>query len=653
MRRNKLPLNAYINDNSNSTSVHNETTQLMHGIKTPNVITAKKYALDNMYINGLYNISTKQGREYHVVEKKVLFDKEITKAMNDDKKEYTDIDNSYYSNYKAFRNYLMTGYSSDYLQNELLKIKTLLSFSKNLRKDVSKQYNLKTDLDKNNNNAYLNANTNINNKQLYTLLKLKAPKQEHNNNSYYFRLFSEHTQESDVNSIPEYVNFTNVKYHNQNIKLTKSHHIENMFIECVTDIKKCLKQATPITIRTSLKSINEIKKNCKVPSIQSIFHGRDVDYFKSIDNFVNNYIDNSSKSKNKERLLFKEIYNILCKYSSSCKNFMSYLYTKSFMFKYIYDIFTIEAKLNFIDKADVQVIPKLEVNEPFLNESARQLFLDNSPISGNNSPNNKQNEDVFVNENDNNENDVCNEFDKVFGNVFIDKVAFLNENVMGIEQVEQLGNYLDKCKGLSYETYLMISKEYEFVLFNKEEHLLTEQMNSVALYYCVCEEFPECYSGIDSNEETIAIMKVKEKVFLLRFKNSSFERLKKCDKKNKLIGKYSKEVFPQSKSISNESEIHFDKKELVIEKNRKSEHNSNDNNNDNENNNNENDDNIAIEISKQEEDMNSNPDSLFKLENKNNEDNDENEESEEREKDSNNYSQYDNEDNLSASGGND
>ena len=81
MRRNKLPLNAYINDNSNSTSVHNETTQLMHGIKTPNVITAKKYALDNMYINGLYNISTKQGREYHVVEKKVLFDKEITKSV--------------------------------------------------------------------------------------------------------------------------------------------------------------------------------------------------------------------------------------------------------------------------------------------------------------------------------------------------------------------------------------------------------------------------------------------------------------------------------------------------------------------------------------------------------------------------------------------
>ena len=647
MKRNKLPLNAYINDNSNMTSVNNDTSQLLPGVKAPNVLTAKKYALDSMYINGLYNISTKQGREYHVVEKKVLFDKEVAKAMDDDKKEYGDIDNSYYSNYKAFRNYLMTGYSSEYLQNELQKIRTLIAFSKDLRKDVSKQYNLKTELNEGG-NGNDNVYTHTNNKQLYTLLKLKSRKQELNNNSYYFRLFSEHTQESDVNSIPEYVNFTTVKYHNQNIKLTKSCHIENMFIECVTDIKKCLKQATPITVRTSLKSINEIKKNCKVPSIQSIFHGRDVDYFKSIDNFMNNYIDNSATSKNKEHLLFKEIYNILCKYSSSCKNFMSYLYTKSFMFKYIYDIFTIEAKLNFIDKADVQVIPKLEVNEPFLNESARQLFLDNSPVSGHNSPWNKQNEDVFINDNDENAVDVGNEFDKVLGNVFMDKVAFLNENVMGTERVEQLGNYLDKCKGLLYETYLLISKDYEFVLFTKEEHLLTEHVNGVGLYFFVREEFPECYSGIDSNEETIVIMKVKEKVFLLRFRNSSFERLKRCDKKNKLIGKYSKEVFPQSKSISNESEIHFDNGGLVVEENRKRD--SHDNENENEHN-----DNIAIDISKQEEDMNSNPDSLFKLENKNNGENDDIEESGEgeREGDSNHYSQYDNEDNLSASGGND
>ena len=649
MKRNKLPLNAYINDNSNMTSVNNDTSQLLPGVKAPNVLTAKKYALDSMYINGLYNISTKQGREYHVVEKKVLFDKEVAKAMDDDKKEYGDIDNSYYSNYKAFRNYLMTGYSSEYLQNELQKIRTLIAFSKDLRKDVSKQYNLKTELNEGG-NGNDNVYTHTNNKQLYTLLKLKSRKQELNNNSYYFRLFSEHTQESDVNSIPEYVNFTTVKYHNQNIKLTKSCHIENMFIECVTDIKKCLKQATPITVRTSLKSINEIKKNCKVPSIQSIFHGRDVDYFKSIDNFMNNYIDNSATSKNKEHLLFKEIYNILCKYSSSCKNFMSYLYTKSFMFKYIYDIFTIEAKLNFIDKADVQVIPKLEVNEPFLNESARQLFLDNSPVSGHNSPCNRQNEDVFINDNDENAVDVGNKFDKVLGNVFMDKVAFLNENVMGTERVEQLGNYLDKCKGLLYETYLLISKDYEFVLFTKEEHLLTEHVNGVGLYFFVREEFPECYSGIDSNEETIVIMKVKEKVFLLRFRNSSFERLKRCDKKNKLIGKYSKEVFPQSKSISNESEIHFDNGGLVVEENRKRDSHDNENENENEHN-----DNIAIDISKQEEDMNSNPDSLFKLENKNNGENDDIEESGEgeREGDSNHYSQYDNEDNLSASGGND
>lgn len=45
------------------------------------------------------------------------------------------------------------------------------------------------------------------------------------------------------------------------------------------------------------------------------------------------------------------------------------------MFKYIYDIFIIENKLDIIDKENVPMIQKEILNEPFLNDTIRQFFL--------------------------------------------------------------------------------------------------------------------------------------------------------------------------------------------------------------------------------------------------------------------------------------
>ena len=101
------------------------------------------------------------------------------------------------------------------------------------------------------------------------LLKLKTQKKEDHEEKFQFRLYSQFEKESDIFSIPQYVNFTSVKQFNQNRKLTKMYHTENMFIECVTDLKKRLRQNDP-----NFNNVKEIKKNLHVPSVQALFHGR-------------------------------------------------------------------------------------------------------------------------------------------------------------------------------------------------------------------------------------------------------------------------------------------------------------------------------------------------------------------------------------------
>lgn len=544
-------------------------------IKQSNIINAKRTEIDENLLRRIYNLQEKEKPSYTIIEKKTIFDKEITKNLN-----YNEKNDSYYSNYLYFREYLMTGYTYEYTVNEIEKIKSLLQFSKQLRGDISKHFDIKTELETNNDtissmtpkiaiqsNILQNYPTKNTNKRLSSvfstvryannfvkickLLKLKNQKKDDNNDNYQFRLYSQFEKESDVFSIPQFVNFTSVKHFNQNRKLTKMYHTENMFVDCVKNIKKRLKQNEP-----QINKVIEIKKNLHVPSVQALFHGRDIDYFKKIDNFVNMYKENFFQIKNREKDLFNGIYNILTKCQNNCSNFLSYLYTKSYMFKYIYDIFTIEAKLNFIDKANVQIIPKENANEPFLNDSTRQLFLENTnPFASNNIDNKtviEHRESYPVNKITNG----LDNFEQIFGCLFLDKVAFLNENLSTITDDDQFDRYLDEVKHLKFDCFLLFSRDYEcfvfksaFVLPGTRSYFVEEKVSKIALYFFDPDDYSDYYYGLDRKKEKIFILKIKsenrikEKIYLMRIKYDSFEKLQIINNDFRIIMKFNDEVF--------------------------------------------------------------------------------------------------------------
>ena len=544
-------------------------------IKQSNIINAKRTEIDENLLRRIYNLQEKEKPLYTIIEKKTIFDKEITKNLN-----YNEKNDSYYSNYLYFREYLMTGYTYEYTVNEIEKIKSLLQFSKQLRGDISKHFDIKTEPETNNDtissmtpkiaiqsNILQNYPTKNTKKRLSSvfstvryannfvkickLLKLKNQKKDDNNDNYQFRLYSQFEKESDVFSIPQFVNFTSVKHFNQNRKLTKMYHTENMFVDCVQNIKKRLKQNEP-----QINKVIEIKKNLHVPSVQALFHGRDIDYFKKIDNFVNMYKENFFQIKNREKDLFNGIYNILTKCQNNCSNFLSYLYTKSYMFKYIYDIFTIEAKLNFIDKANVQIIPKENANEPFLNDSTRQLFLENTNPFANNNIDNKT---VIEHRESYPVNKITNgldNFEQIFGCLFLDKVAFLNENLSTITDDDQFDRYLDEVKHLKFDCFLLFSRDYEcfvfksaFVLPGTRSYFVEEKVSKIALYFFDPDDYSDYYHGLDRKKEKIFILKIKsenrikEKIYLMRIKYDSFEKLQIINNDFRIIMKFNDEVF--------------------------------------------------------------------------------------------------------------
>ena len=268
------------------------------------------------------------------------------------------------------------------------------------------------------------------------------------------------------------------------------------------------------------------------------------------------YKENFFQIKNREKDLFNGIYNILTKCQNNCSNFLSYLYTKSYMFKYIYDIFTIEAKLNFIDKANVQIIPKENANEPFLNDSTRQLFLENTNPFANNNIDNKT---VIEHRESYPVNKITNgldNFEQIFGCLFLDKVAFLNENLSTITDDDQFDRYLDEVKHLKFDCFLLFSRDYEcfvfksaFVLPGTRSYFVEEKVSKIALYFFDPDDYSDYYHGLDRKKEKIFILKIKsenrikEKIYLMRIKYDSFEKLQIINNDFRIIMKFNDEVF--------------------------------------------------------------------------------------------------------------
>ena len=80
-----------------------------------------------------------------------------------------------------------------------------------------------------------------------------------------------------------------------------------------------------------------------VDYIDSIFRSRDTESFMKIDTFMSKFSKKPQITNFKEKNLHESIYSLFSDQSSTY--FLSYLYSKNVLFKYIYDEFTVEENI--------------------------------------------------------------------------------------------------------------------------------------------------------------------------------------------------------------------------------------------------------------------------------------------------------------------
>ena len=276
--------------------------------------------------------------------------------------------------------------------------------------------------------------------EICKLLKIKEEEAKNPQNQYQFRLYSALTEEFDPFYLPVYENFVSIKYENQKTKLIKLYNQEKAFIECVTLIKSKLKlhlnkekknsNANPnpdiMKQNLNLNIFPQHKFQIKIPSINAFYLGRTETFFKDIDNFMSMYKENTSlASKRLEKDFFENLFKVLTFNNTDCKKFLQYLFSHSYFFKYIYNIFTYQKGTGRSIKNFAPSIKKHNEEEHFLNDSMKQLFFEEDDKNKNSEENKLSKEDLIEKPVKEDEIDI----DDLVGNEFIYKINLYEEDI--------------------------------------------------------------------------------------------------------------------------------------------------------------------------------------------------------------------------------
>ena len=575
---------------------------------------SKKFELDRYLIKKIYNIKEKRKPKYQVIKKNIVYEKQPT---NDYSYFSNNNKNNYYSLYKSFRDYFSSGYNSTFLENELSNIDSILSFSRNIRENISKKINpnQKLNLSK---NSYLNQNlpfmesnnnfpsNNLNNNpqnqkinnfipskgqsrrpsavfqidkenpkykkmaelahqslkkdqkkfiEKCHLLIRKKELEEKPQKPYNFRLFSKLSEEFDPFYLPVYENFMYVKFENQKTKLVNMYNQEKAFINCVTYIKSKLKSMNDMS---NSQNKNEMSQNIKkpeimkkIPYINSFYYGRTEFYYKDIDNFMSMYkSDTSLTSKQLEKDFFENLYKILTYNNTDCKRFLHYLYSKNFLFKYIYNIFTKEDKKdNDLKNIAPSIDRHIDVG-PFLNQSQRELFLSEKKEK-------KSEDKLFLKkikdideEKKEQEKEVNNFLESLIGNEFIYKINLNKDNV---------SDFVNKKIKDKFIKVLTNNKKYEdnFVLtLNNSENLLQiiDIKNNSKFFSQNFDEnisFYDLESDIKHNIKSDKIKQNEKFVLLTQKKLSEFSKSYIIKLSKDIFSRFSKSILSKGFKIKN------------------------------------------------------------------------------------------------------
>jgi hypothetical protein len=319
---------------------------------------AHLYEIDKEKLKTIYDVPKKRKFQYEIVERKIIFAND-NKGLQSSIHSKEEIEKNYFSNYKFFREYLTTGFESEETKTEISEIKNLIENSKTIRENLMKHLNLgkeTTDVSSNNyesrgsrkSSGILQKSKFLNNfAKMCKLLTIKN-KETQPENSSVFKLYSELDNPSDIYSFSVNENFLSNKFLNFKKKLTQSYYKEEFFTNFAKNYHPS--SSGDINLKSSISSKNltenlspEIRVKIPVDYIDSIFRPRESEAFFNIDSFMSNY-GTSHKAHLNEKDLYENVYGILSKCNHA--NFLSFLYSKNDLFKFIYDEFA-KRKGNF------------------------------------------------------------------------------------------------------------------------------------------------------------------------------------------------------------------------------------------------------------------------------------------------------------------
>ena len=379
------------------------------------------------------------------------------------------------------------------------------------------------------------------------LLKKKEEEMDSSENQYHFRLYSALSEEFDPLLLPVYEHFIKIKYENQKNCLVNCYNKEREFIDFAKSKKEILKakieeskknrknqlensdsfNSGNILQQSNIKENNDINtKNkklteplLKIPYINAFFFGRTEMYFRDIDNFMSMYKENTSlASKQLEKDFFENLYKILTFNNTNCKRFLHYLYSNSNFFKYIYNIFTTQKKLDGTLKNIAPSIKRHSEDGHFLNKPLKEMFLSEDKEKEEEESKNIFNQREEENEKLKDSKKDLNDFINLFlGNDFIYKINLIQDDVAELVDKKQIKKF--KKLIMNNELY----KNNFIITVNNQDNMLqiynTENNQCIFSYY-----FDETISFYDLSKDLKNNLKIEknqknEKYILIYRKN--------------------------------------------------------------------------------------------------------------------------------------
>ena len=308
-------------------------------------------------------------------------------------------------------------------------------------------------------------------------------------------------------------------------------------------------------IRPNINPINNVNINqdsyeTKVPYINSFFFGRSELYFKEIDNFMSMYKEKTSlASKQLEKDFFENLYKILTFNNTDCKKFFHYLYSNSYFFKYIYNIFTTNNKSDDTLKNIAPSIKRHNDDEPFLNESQKESFFpgarekiidENKYVIVQKRP---DDEDKVESEEDQKQKEINEFFDSLIGNEFIYQISLIQEDVSEL---------VDKKKTKKFRKIITSNERFEdnfIITLNNEDNMLQiyntkENQYLFSFYFDENISFYDLDKDLKNNLKSDKIQKNQKYILVIQKNNFS-------NYNNSYVFKLSKDIYTRFvKSIS-------------------------------------------------------------------------------------------------------